>query len=370
MDVRITQLTNVLLKHSIRLQPGEKVYVEYKGAGADNFVEELINKIYEYGGIPFIHHIDYNLIRELLMHCKEEQIKIMSDLALQEMKQMDCFIGIRSSVNFTEFSDVPSENLSMFSRLYDHPVHFDQRVNNTKWVILQYPTPSFAQAAEMSTKSFEDFFFKACTMDYAKLHERMKPLVSLMNSTNNVHIIGEGTNLRFSIKDINVVPCYGLRNIPDGEVYTAPVKDSIEGYISYNTPSVYEGYTFENIKFEFSKGKIVNASANNTTRINSILDTDAGSRYIGEFSLGVNPFICNPMKETLFDEKIAGSFHLTPGDCYSQAPNGNSSAIHWDLVCIQTSKYGGGEIYFDDILIRKDGLFVHPDLTELNPENF
>lgn len=370
MDTQLAQLIDVLLKHSIRLQPGEKVYIEYKGSGADSFVEELIHKIYEYGGIPFIHHVDYNLRRELLMHCKEEQIRIMSDLALQEMKQMDCFIGIRSSMNSSEFSDIPSENLAMFSRLYDNPVHHDQRVNHTKWVILQYPTPSFAQAAEMSTKSFEDFFFKACTMDYSKLYERMQPLINLMLITNNVHIIGEGTDLRFSIKDINVVPCYGLRNIPDGEVYTAPIKDSVEGYISYNTPSVYDGYTFENIKFEFSKGKIVNATANNTKRINDILDTDDGSRYIGEFSLGVNPFICNPMKDTLFDEKISGSFHLTPGDCYSKAPNGNSSSIHWDLVCIQTPQYGGGEIYFDDVLIRKDGLFVHPSLLGLNPENF
>ena len=370
MDVRITKLANLLLTHSINLQPGEKVYIEYKGAGADNFVEELIRKIYEFGGIPFIHHFDQNLRREILMNCTEEQIKLMSDLSLQEMKQMDCFIGIRSFMNSCELSSVPSENLTMFTKLYDMPVHLNQRVNHTKWVILQYPVCSFAQAAGVSTKSFEDFYFKACTMDYNKLYESMKPLVELMHSTDNVHIIGEGTDLTFSIKDINVVPCYGIRNIPDGEVYTAPVKNSIEGYISYNTPSVYNGYTFENIKFEFSKGKIVNATANNTERINQILDTDDGSRYIGEFSLGVNPFICTPMKDTLFDEKIAGSFHLTPGHCYTAAPNGNASAIHWDLICIQTPQYSGGEIYFDDVLIRKDGIFVHPNLLNLNPKNF
>lgn len=370
MDMRFTQLANLLLTHSISLQPGEKVYIEYKGSGADRFVEELIRKIYEFGGIPFVHHIDNNLRRELLMHCTEDQIKLMSDLSLKEMKQMDCFIGIRSYMNSCELSDVPPENLAMFTKFYDTPVHLKQRVNHTKWVILQYPTPAFAQAANMSTTSFEDFYFKSCTMDYNKLYESMKPLVDLMMSTNNVHIVGPGTDLKFSIKDINVVPCYGIRNIPDGEVYTAPVRDSIEGIISYNTPSVYAGYTFENIIFEFSKGKIVNATSNNTKRINAILDTDEGSRFIGEFSLGVNPFITNPMKDTLFDEKISGSFHLTPGHCYTSAPNGNESSIHWDLVCIQTAKYGGGEIYFDDVLVRKDGLFVHPNLINLNPENF
>lgn len=370
MDVRHTQLATLLLTHSISLQPGEKVYIEYKGSGADSFVEELIRMTYELGGIPFVHHIDNNLKRELLMHCREEQIKLMSNLSLQEMKLMDCFIGVRSFMNSAELSDVPPENQTMFTKLYDKPVHLEERVNHTKWVIIQYPTPAFAQAASMSTASFEDFYFKACTMDYNKLYETMKPLVELMKSTDKVHIVGPGTDLRFSIKNINVVPCYGKRNIPDGEVYTAPVKDSIEGFITYNTPSVYNGYTFENILFEFSKGQIVKATANNTEHINNILDTDEGSRFIGEFSLGVNPFIENPMKDTLFDEKIFGSFHLTPGHCYTSAPNGNASAIHWDLVCIQTAKYGGGEIYFDDVLIRKDGIFIHPELLNLNPENF
>lgn len=370
MDVRLTELANLLLTHSISLKPGEKVYVEYKGSGADNFVEEVIRKIYEFGGIPFVHHIDQNLKRELLMHCTEEQIKLMSELSLQEMKQMDCFIGIRSYMNSCELSSVPADNMAMFTKLYDHPVHLKERVNHTKWVILQYPTPGFAQAAGMSTNSFEDFYFKSCIMDYNKLRESMKPLVDLMLQTDNVRIVGPETDLRFSIKDINVVPCYGERNIPDGEVFTAPIKDSVEGYLSYNTPSVYDGYTFENIRFEFSKGKIVNATANNTSRINQILDTDEGSRFIGEFSLGVNPFIENPMKDTLFDEKISGSFHLTPGHCYTSAPNGNNSSIHWDLVCIQTAKYGGGEIYFDDVLVRKDGIFVLDSLKGLNPENY
>lgn len=369
MDSRFTKLSTLLLTHSVHLQPGENVYIEYKGSGADAFVEELIRKVYELGGIPFIHHVDLNLRREILMHATEDQIKLMSDLSLQEMKQMDCFIGIRAFMNSCELASVPQENLSMFGKLFDTPVHFQERVNHTKWVILQYPTPAFAQAANMSTSSFEDFYFKACTMDYNKLYEAMKPLVNLMQNTDKVHIVGPGTDLKFSIKGINAVPCYGRRNIPDGEVYTAPVKDSVEGIISYNTPSIRDGYTFENIQFEFSKGKIVKATANNTKRINEILNIDAGSRYVGEFSFGVNPYISSPMKDTLFDEKISGSFHFTPGSCYSTAPNGNSSTLHWDLVCIQTAKYGGGEIYFDDVLIRKNGIFVHPDLLNLNPEN-
>lgn len=367
MDSRIKKLSETLVHHSIQLQPGEKVYIEYKGSGADSFVQQLIRTIYEAGGVPFFHCFNSKFLREILMNCNEDQLRLMSDLALQEMKQMDCYISIGCNDNSSELSDIPSGKIDMYDKIYTLPVHLQERVNNTKWVILRYPTPNFAQAANMSTAAFEDFFFDVCTMDYPKLEKAMQPLVKLMQKTDKVHIVGPGTDLSFSIKGINVVPCFGRRNIPDGEVYTAPVKDSINGVITYNTPSIENGFTFENIRFEFENGKIIKATSNNTELLNSILDSDAGARYIGEFSLGVNPFVTFPMKDTLFDEKISGSFHLTPGHCYKAAPNGNDSSIHWDLVCIQTKEFGGGKIYFDDVLIRNDGIFVHPDLLDLNP---
>jgi len=370
MDSRISKLSQLLVHHSIQLEPGEKVYIEYKGSGADALVQELIRTIYQTGGVPFLHCINSKFLREILLNCNEEQIHIMSELSLLEMKQMDCFIGIRCDDNSNELSDVPTEKMAIYNKLYNLPVHSEERVNNTKWVVLRYPTPNFAQAANMSTTSFEDFYFKVCTMDYQKLSKAMEPLVKLMKNTDSVKIIGPGTELSFSIKDINVVPCFGRRNVPDGEVYTAPVKNSINGFITYNTPSILNGFTFENIKFEFKDGKIINATSNNSKLLNRILDTDKGSRYIGEFAIGVNPFVTFPMKDTLFDEKICGSFHFTPGNSYESAPNGNKSSIHWDLVCIQTPEFGGGEIYFDDVLIRKNGIFVHPDLMNLNPENF
>lgn len=369
MDQRIKKLAETLVHHSIALRPGEKVYIDYNGSGADSLVQELIRTIYDAGGVPFFHCFNSKFLREILFNCNEEQLRIMTNLSLLEMKQMDCYIGIRCNDNATELSDIPSDKMEMYNKIYNLPVHSEERVNNTKWVILRYPTPNFAQAANMSTTRFEDFYFAVCTMDYNKLSKAMEPLVELMKKTDSVHIIGPGTDLKFSIKNINVVPCFGRRNIPDGEVYTAPVKDSINGFISYNTQSIQNGINFDNIRFEFDNGKIVKATSNNSKMLNDILDTDEGSRYIGEFSLGVNPFVTVPIKDTLFDEKISGSFHLTPGHCYKTAPNGNKSVIHWDLVCIQTPEFGGGEIYFDDVLIRKDGIFVHPDLLNLNPEN-
>jgi aminopeptidase len=243
------------------------------------------------------------------------------------------------------------------------------RVNYTKWVILRYPNEMMANLSKMSTEQFRNFYFDVCTLDYGKMDKAMDALVDVLQKTDKVRIVGDGTDLTFSIKDIAAVKCSGKRNIPDGEVYTAPVKESMNGVISYNTPSEHDGFIFESIKFVIKDGKIVEASSNNTEKINKILDIDEGARYIGEFAIGVNPFILKPMKDTLFDEKIMGSFHFTPGNCYEEAPNGNSSAIHWDLVCIQTPEFGGGEIYFDDVLIRKDGRFVVKELESLNPEN-
>ncbi|MEG0663038.1 MAG: aminopeptidase, partial [Anaerovoracaceae bacterium] len=275
--------------------------------------------------------------------------------------------AVRGSDNSSELADVPSEKLNLYSNIL-RPV-LDYRVNETKWVVLRYPNNAMAQLAGTSLERFSDFYFDVCTLDYKKMDQAMDALVSLMNKTDKVRLVGPGTDLQFSIKDIPAVKCSGERNIPDGEVYAAPVRDSVNGIISYNTPSEEQGFTYENIVFEVKDGKIVKATANNSERINQLLDTDEGARYFGEFAIGVNPYILHPMKDTLFDEKICGSFHLTPGAAYEDAFNGNKSAVHWDLVMIQREDYGGGEIWFDDVLIRKDGIFVVKELEGLNPEN-
>lgn len=258
--------------------------------------------------------------------------------------------------------------MKMYNALYSHPVHSEQRVKHTKWVVLRYPNASMAQLANTSTEAFEDFYFDVCNLDYAKMDKAQDALADLMNRTDKVRITGPGTDLSFSIKNIGAVKCSGQKNIPDGEVYSAPVRDSVNGTISYNAATLYNGITFENIKFTFKDGKIVEATSNDTKRLNEILDSDEGARHIGEFAIGFNPYILHPMKDILFDEKIAGSLHFTPGQAYEETDNGNRSSIHWDLVLIQRPDYGGGEIYFDDVLIRKDGIFVVPELECLNPD--
>ena len=370
-DIRIEKLAYNLVNYSCRLKKGENVLIKVYGEGEErSLVMAIIQEVYKVGANPFVWNHDPQIMRELLKKCNEEQIKTWEESDLMLMKKMDAYIGVWGGNNNAENSSIKEENYKIYEKLYLDPVHMHQRVKNTKWVVLNYPTSSMAQQASMSTDEFEDFYFKVCNLDYSKMDKAMDNLVSLMNKTDKVKIIGEGTNLEFSIKNIPAIKCAGIMNIPDGEVFTAPVRDSINGVLSYNTPSLYsDGFTYENIKLEFKNGKIVNASANDNERINKIFDTDEGARYIGEFAIGVNPYITKPMKDTLFDEKIMGSFHFTPGACYDEAPNGNKSTIHWDLVCIQTKEYGGGEMYFDDVLIRKDGIFVIDELKYLNPEN-
>lgn len=367
MDLRVKQLADVLVNYSCNVQKNEKVLINYEGECCKPLVKQLIKNIYARGGMPYVEMRDSSVTREILLGATEEQMDFLNEYQLMQMKGMDCYIAIRAGSNTSELSDVPSDKLNMYYRK-TQPV-LDYRVNETKWVVLRYPNESMAQLAGTSLESFEDFYFEVCTLDYAKMSKAMDSLVELMNRTDRVHIKGPGTDLTFSIKDIPAIKCAGEMNIPDGEVYTAPVRESMNGVISYNTPSEEQGFTYENIRFEIKNGKIIKAAANDNERINQLLDTDEGARYFGEFAIGVNPYILNPMKDTLFDEKIAGSFHLTPGMAYEDAPNGNDSAVHWDLVMIQRPEYGGGEIYFDDVLIRKDGLFTLPELMCLNPEN-
>ena len=367
-DPRILKLADGLVNFSCAVKPGENVLIQSIG-GNEDLTRALIKAVYKAGGVPFLWLEDKNLDREILLHCTPEQLTRRAKVDASMMEQMQAFIGIRGGANASEFSDVPGEKFNDYMTYYWTPVHGKIRVPKTKWVILRYPSPSMAQLADMSTEAFEDYYFSVCTLDYSKMDKAMDSLKALMERTDKVRLVAPGTDLTFSIKGIGAVKCDGKMNIPDGEVYSAPVKESMNGVISYNTVSVEQGFTFEDIKFEIENGKIVKATANDTKRINELLDTDAGSRYFGEFSFGMNPYVLHPMKDTLFDEKIAGSFHLTPGMCYEDAPNGNKSAVHWDLVMIQRPEYGGGEIWLDDRLVRKDGIFVIPELEGLNPEN-
>jgi aminopeptidase len=366
-DPRATALAKAIVEYSCEVGEGDRILIELFGNTMD-LGRELIAAAYAAGGVPFYHLRDQTLQRAWLSGATKEQVQVVADLDRALMEQVQCYVAVRGTDNVSELADVPTDKMALYDSLYGTPVHLQARVKGTRWCVLRYPNASMAQLAGMSTEAFEDFYYAVCTVDYARMAEAMEPLKALMEATDRVRIVGPNTDLRFSIKGISAVPCAGKANIPDGEVYTAPVRESVEGVVSFNAPSPYRGFVFTGVQLQFEGGRIVRAMANDNERITRIFDTDEGARYVGEFSLGVNPFVKHPMGDILFDEKIDGSFHFTPGNCYDEAYNGNHSAIHWDLVCIQRPEYGGGEIWFDDRLIRKDGRFVVPELECLNPE--
>jgi aminopeptidase len=365
IDSRFTQLAEGLTGFSTALKKGERVLIDAFDV-PDAMVIALIRAARGRGAYPYVQIHRARVTREMSLGAEEAQFASLSEVELARMKQMNAYIALRGSDNIFEAADVPSSRVQMVSRLLKPVV--DHRVNKTKWVVLRWPTSAMEQQAGMSTEAFEDFYFRVCTLDYARMMPGMKVLADLMAKTDRVQITGPGTDLRFSIKDIGSMACGGRYNIPDGEVFSCPVKESVEGVVQYNAPTVYLGSSFDNIRLSFKKGKIVDATANNTAKLNQILDSDPGARYIGEFAIGFNPHILEPMRDILFDEKIAGSFHFTPGQAYEDCGNGNKSQVHWDMVCIQRPEYGGGEIRFDGKLIRKDGIFVPKALHKLNPE--
>jgi aminopeptidase len=364
IDPRYSTLAKGLADYSMALKKGERVLIDAFDV-PDEIVVALIRAARGLGAKPYVQVNRARIARELALEADEAQVAPLAEVELARMRRMDAYVALRGSNNIFESSDVPSGKVQLISRLMK-PV-LDHRVGKTKWVVLRWPTPAMAQQAGMSTEAFEDFYFRVCTLDYSRMEPGMNALAALMRSTDRVRVKGPGTDLRFSIKGIGAEACGGLRNIPDGEVFSCPVKDSVEGVVLYNAPTVYLGTSFDNIRLAFKKGRIVEATGNNTKRLNEILDSDEGARSIGEFAIGFNPHILEPMRDILFDEKIAGSFHFTPGQAYEECGNGNKSQVHWDMVCIQRPEYGGGEIWFDGKLIRKDGLFVPKSLHKLNP---
>ena len=366
IDSRYTKLARLLVEYSTALRKGDKVLIDAIDI-PDEFTVELMRAARRVGATPLVEVRHGRITREILRDTNQTHAALVRDVEMFRMKKVQAYIALRGSANMNETSDVPSNQMALYSRLL-RPV-LNYRVNKTRWVVLRWPTPSMAQAAGLSTEAFEDFYFDVCTMDYPRMAKAMMPLERRMRRADRVQLKGPGTDLRFSIRGIGAKMCKGDRNIPDGEVFSCPVKDSVHGTIQFNTPTLYSGTRFDNVRLEFEHGKIVNASANNTKRLNEILNTDAGARYIGEFSLGFNPHILTPMCDILFDEKIAGSLHFTPGQAYEQCDNGNRSAVHWDMVLIQRPEWGGGEVWFDGELIRKDGRFLPRDLKALNPEH-
>jgi aminopeptidase len=367
-DPRLDRLADIIVHHSLRLAAAETVLIEAIDV-PEAVPAALIRAAAAAGARPLVSLKQNAVLRALYGAAPDEAMALAGEVERFRMERVQAYVAVRGSHNITELSDVPADRLQAYQRHWWKPVHLEVRVPRTRWVVLRYPTAAMAQQAEMSTEAFTDFFFRVCTLDYARMLDAAQALKARMEQTDRVHLTGPGTDLTFSIRGIPAVPCGGRRNLPDGECFTAPVRESVEGVIAFNAPTIYQGVPFAGVRLTFERGRVVEATADKSERLNALLDADPGARFLGEFSVAFNPYILQPMRDVLFDEKIAGSLHLALGNAYQEADNGNRSAVHWDLVLVQRPEWGGGEVAFDGQVIRKDGLFVAPDLVPLNPEN-
>lgn len=368
-DQRDRDLARILVRHSVKAGRGDLVFIDAIGLDTRGLAEALCEEVVRAGAAPYVHLTDPETTRRLLHTASRATYERLAEFELLQMKNTTCYIGIRGGSNPYETADVPPAKMSLYNRILRHPVHLEERVKNTRWCVLRYPNSAMAQMAGQPREAFADFYYRVCTHDYRAMEKACRPLARLMEKTRHVHIKGPGTDLAFSIEGIPVVPCFGAHNIPDGECFTAPVRDSIDGVVTFNVPTIWESHPYDRIVLEFEEGRVVKATGANreqTRRLNRVLDQDEGARFAGEFAIGFNPHIFEPMRDILFDEKIAGSFHMAMGQAYEDADNGNHSQIHWDMVCIQRQDLGGGEIWFDGKLIRKDGIFLPKSLRALN----
>lgn len=363
-DPRVSEMAKVLVDYSTRIKKGDRVLIAAAGFEAAPLVKEVYALCLQRGA----EYVEYSfslpeIDRQLYNLASKKQLEVFPQHKLDFYKTLTAYIGISAGENSMVNANSNQKSMVAYQKLTRPLV--DQRVRHTKWVVTRYPTQGAAQEARMSLDEYEDYLFGACNIDWAAESKKMEKLKKLMDRTDRVCLKGPDTDLTFSIKGIDAIKCDGRYNIPDGEVFTAPVRDSVQGFITYNCPTIYQGKEFNSIRLEFVDGKIVKATAGEMTKaLNDILDTDEGARYIGEFAVGVNPNIRTPMRNILFDEKISGSIHFTPGQAYDEADNGNRSAVHWDMVRLMKD----GEIWFDDRLIQKNGSFVLPELELLNPE--
>lgn len=347
-----------IVEYSLELKQGEYLNILIQGNSQNVLGREIERIANEKGIITRYAFLNYENFETFT----DEEFEKFVERELKIMQLCDACVRVVDMVP-VQLSDKAVERRNHFLKIVRDDVMLKKR-----WNLTSVPCRENFKSEE-EYRELLDTYIKSCSIDYNEMSKAMDKLVNRLSKGNMVRIVAKGTDLTFSIKGMPAIKCFGKLNLPDGEIFTAPIKDSVNGYITYNLPSVQNGITHNNIYFEFRNGKIVREYSDNTEELTKVLNTDEGARCIGEFSFGVNPYVKKFFNNTLYDEKIRGSIHLTPGDAYEECDNGNRSIVHWDLVQSHNPEHGGGEIWVDGELIRKDGIFVADYLKCLNPSN-
>jgi aminopeptidase len=361
---RIRKFAEILLNHSTDVSESDNVYLLATSLESLPLFREVRRQIIRKGAFPHEHllydsqigsdSMDYDWVE----HASEEQLEHNSEAKLREMKQMDAYIRIGGQDNYQELSNISSDKVS--SAVKGGEKIKEERFDKD-WATTRYPTTGLAQSAGMSKSELEELIFDAVTeTDWDEQKRKNQIIKEKFDEGSKVHIIGEKTDLTFDLAGRKGVNSHGKRNMPDGEVFYAPVKESLEGKVYFNYPGVSSGTWIHDIRLVFDEGKIVEFSASkNEDQLRSMIDTDEGSRFIGEFGIGTNEKLDTFIGETLLDEKMAGTVHLAIGRAYKMShpdeEKRNKSAVHWDLVKDLRPDFGGGKIVLDGEVVQEDG---------------
>jgi aminopeptidase len=353
-DPRWQQLAEVLVNYSTGTKPSEKVLITMMEETTFPLTRAVYTEAVKAGGLPHVEFQSVLLERDLMLHGAKEQLDWVPELNAYGMEWADVYIGLRGARNPFEFSNVSPENIAAHKRAMG--IVSGMRNDHTRWVLVRVPNESFAQQAEMSHDEMMDFFFEATLRDWAKEAEWYREVQKVFQAAKTVRIVGLNTDLTFSTEGRIYEVADGHLNMPDGEVFTAPVDDSAEGHIYFEFPGVYFGERIPGINLEFSKGKVAKASAEgNQELLQELIKMDEGSNRIGEFGVGINYGIQRFVSDILYDEKIGGTIHIALGRAYAECGGVNQSALHWDIIKDLREQ---GELHLDGKKIFEKGKFL------------
>lgn len=353
VDPRIKKLAGILVNYSIKMKKGDVIEVSC-GPAAAPLALEVYKLILENEALPMLNVGLPGAAYQYYKLATDDMLKTFPKIRMYEAEHTAGSISIGTDYNTKEFTNIDSKKIALRRKVIK-PIQ-DKEMEKDNWVICEYPTDALAQDAEMSLEEFEDFVYSATNVDYEKMDKDQDHLKKLFDKGKTVRIVAKDTDLTFSIDGRDAIKCAGNRNIPDGEIFMAPVDDSANGHIAYSFPAIRGGKEVDGIRLEFKDGEVVRASATkNEDFLLEMIKTDEGAKRLGEFGIGLNFGIKKFIKQILFDEKIGGTVHLALGMAYKEGGGKNDSAIHWDMIC---DLRNGGELYLDGKLVQKNGKFL------------
>jgi aminopeptidase len=364
-DIRVEKLADLLVNYSVAVKPGDKVVIQGE-TGGEPLIKAVFAKVLQAGGLPYVMASLPGMEELVYKYGNDKQLQFIPEPYKQVMSTYDARIVVFSDSNTKALSNVDSAKMVLRSQSRSELMKIMMRrsaAGELRWVLGPYPTNALAQDAEMSLTDYEEFVYGACLPDindpigyWRNFSARQDKIVNWLKGKQTIRVVGKETDLRLSIIGRNFENCDGKMNMPDGEVFTGPVEDSMEGNVYFSYPAIYGGHEVTGVRLTFEKGEVIKATADkNQDYLLKTIATDAGSKRVGEFAIGTNEGIKKFTREILFDEKIGGSFHMALGSGYPETGSTNESAIHWDMVC---DLRDGGEIWVDNMQFYKNGKFV------------